>query len=723
MKIRTLPVYSKLADERDIPEELRGKLPLGWRLSQHQVDTYRALTQGDADVIFNTAMTGDGKSLAAYLPVLVNDQSVLAMYPTNELIRDQSEQLTSAEGYLARFHRQDINCAQMYSESLAELQSARGIERRGDMILNLRQNNDVVLTNPDIFHYVMYLCYLRHKGDTADKYFAKIKDFTNLFLFDEFHVFQAPQVAAVVNALLLIHFTTAKSQRRKYLFLSATPNDQLLGALRSAGLRCDEVNHHIDTPYLHIETADPTRWRKIVNQSDIHFELGYADEWVRAHVADVIVPLFEEHPHSKGAIIVNSVATAKQITWFLRKYFVTPEIITRLGKVLSIGENTGFSSNTERERSKKSDLIIGTSTIDVGVDFKINLLIFESVDAGTFLQRLGRLGRHDGYQQDGLTYQFEKFAAYALVPDFILDRLFKVWNGKLRFTDGQATNRELLRDGITEVYPPVNSFEQYGTRWGSLQAGYIVKQLESAPIKQAYEAVREPLSHAYVQAFRLKSIDDPIKRIHSIQKHRPQLFDEIRSFRGGGAFDCGVIDESELDGADRLKTYNLFSLLANTDARLIDKAEFFRAVKYYDAPESRFNKERLVLCFCMTHWLDERENYAIQLQHDLGDCQHNWFGQARPLDGIVIDMPRHSDISQINRQLEGRQYVCLLVKGIEPKVLKARLHLPRLFGVLPFRSLGIETGSIVFGKEALLLESVLRGWRGEPLPQELCFIV
>lgn len=64
MKVKTLPVYSKLADE--MPPELAKKSP--WQLSQHQVDTYRALTSGDYDVIFNTAMTGDGKSLAGYLP-------------------------------------------------------------------------------------------------------------------------------------------------------------------------------------------------------------------------------------------------------------------------------------------------------------------------------------------------------------------------------------------------------------------------------------------------------------------------------------------------------------------------------------------------------------------------------------------------------------------------------------------------------------------------------
>ncbi len=43
----------------------------------------------DVDVIFNTAMTGDGKSLAGYLPAFQDGKSIIAMYPTNELIQDQ----------------------------------------------------------------------------------------------------------------------------------------------------------------------------------------------------------------------------------------------------------------------------------------------------------------------------------------------------------------------------------------------------------------------------------------------------------------------------------------------------------------------------------------------------------------------------------------------------------------------------------------------------------
>lgn len=734
MQITTLPVYSKLAD----PAEIEKELPLHQRLreieqrsgkpfqlSQHQLETYRALIAPDVDVVINTAMTGDGKSLAAYLPTLIHDCSVLAMYPTNELIRDQYQQLISADGYLPKFKRQDVTCQYMHSEMLSELQTERGIVRRGDAIMSLRRNNDVVLTNPDIYHYIMHLCYLRKKIDVADKYFVQLNNFSQHFIFDEFHVFQAPQVTAIINALILTHFTIAPSQRRKFLFLSATPNVALQDAIYRAGLRCytNNTGDVIKGAYLHTDTAELRYWRKIINCTTIHFDTNSAEIWVKQHCEDSLLEFFLRHPYSKGAIIVNSIASAKRIARYLKEYMQQPHIVARLGRRLEIGENTGFSGKTERERSKSSDIIVGTSTIDVGVDFKINLLIFESVDSGTFLQRLGRLGRHDGYIVDDGWHRFDMFVAYALVPEFIQQRLFEGWMGTQYFQDSDEISRETLRDAIVHAFPPVNSFDNYAQYWGGLQAGYILNQLGSKPLAESYESVRNELGHRYKQALELKSMPDEMRRSYAISKSSPAVFEEARSFRGSSVFDCGVIDLTEPVEADQFKTYDLFSLLANTECRVIQRSAFLQAAERVGLSASQFQQDRLLTYFKVEEFREERENFIIRVQHNLGDCKNNWFGKAHTLTGITVEMPQHPDQNAINAVLQGKSIVCLLVKQIEPRNLKARLHLPRLFGVYPMQSLGTEAGSIVFGKEALMLECALRRWRGAPLPTELCFIL
>ena len=95
MHLKLLPVHSKLADPTTLPPKLVEAVPQDWALSQHQVDTHNALLNPDVDVVINTAMTGDGKSLVAHLPTLVHrDHHAFGMYPTIELSRDQERQFS-----------------------------------------------------------------------------------------------------------------------------------------------------------------------------------------------------------------------------------------------------------------------------------------------------------------------------------------------------------------------------------------------------------------------------------------------------------------------------------------------------------------------------------------------------------------------------------------------------------------------------------------------------
>ena len=136
-----------------------------------------------------------------------------------------------------------------------------------------------------------------------------------------------------------------------------------------------------------------------------------------------------------------------------------------------MGENTGLSSKGEKELSLAADLVLGTSTIDVGVDFKINFLIFESSDSGNFIQRLGRLGRHDGYEKNGQKIKFDNFIAYALVPNFLVERLFQTDSPPLQIDN--IYNRPFLQQTIKEQYRKINDFHGYYRRWGAVQSFYL----------------------------------------------------------------------------------------------------------------------------------------------------------------------------------------------------------------------------------------------------------
>src|SRR5262249_12164234 len=93
LSLRLGPVYSCLVTEKDLKNLNVNALPVSYKLRLHQAQTWQAFARGEVDVIFDTTLTGDGKSLAGQLPMLVDNCYALLLYPTNELIKDQEKQV------------------------------------------------------------------------------------------------------------------------------------------------------------------------------------------------------------------------------------------------------------------------------------------------------------------------------------------------------------------------------------------------------------------------------------------------------------------------------------------------------------------------------------------------------------------------------------------------------------------------------------------------------
>lgn len=671
--------------------------PTDWCLSAHQVKTYHALKNRDVDIVFNTAMTGDGKSLAGLLPALVQErpQSLFSMFPTNELISDQVRQV---EQMLRLWEREDLRPTRLDSRRLDELENESELERR-DVLLNLWRNYELVLTNPDIFHYVMQQYYIRtgKNGDPPDRVIGPLLQLFNQFTFDEFHVFQAPQVVSVVNALLFIHEVTKSVRPKKFLFLSATPEPFMLQYLARAGLRFVQI----EGSYAHAQTnPDPMCWRRILHGTTIHFAPQTAEEWIKEHLEDTLLKFFlEQKPGAKGAIIVNSVASAQRLVAQLRPLFAPHG--------LSVEPNTGFDALERRRASYKADLLVGTSTIDVGVDFQINFLVFESRDAGTFLQRLGRLGRHDGFERDGVLHQFHTFEAYALLPGWLHERLFEAETGATPpLAEGLEINRERLSQVIRDAFPPVTTFERYGKAWGGLQAAQVIKGLYHPTIKGQYTGTREQLAEHYGKTLKV-SLKRELARLIDLQKTAPAILEEARSFRGGGDLLCGVVDETEV-GLSQVKKYALFGLLANFKLGPLEKDEFFHEVEKWRLPRRAYKPEDLAGYFRVSGVRPERSDVRIILNEDIADWGPDEFGAAQVVEHIEVDAAQVPELNRLNGALRRRKLVALLCL-LHPAELARRLRLPWPFPLYRFCSRDGCEGGIAFGRQALLLEVALQG--------------
>jgi CRISPR-associated endonuclease/helicase Cas3 len=715
-RITLKPIYSCPASET--PKDV--KLPDGWSLSWHQVATLEAVRDPNIDVIFNTAMTGDGKSLAAYLETLLTDFCVIGLYPTNELARDQETQI---QDYIEKFQPDIKPRVVRLSGQELEIYAENENLKKAAAIATRTGQAEILLTNPDIFHYLHRGAYLT-LDDSPDKLWNRIdKDF-NLYISDEFHVFQAPQISSVINTMLLIKNT---NRHKKFLFLSATPNKQLIERLQLAGFRCKEINPIEENKYQFPDTEAQCQqlkaqgWRQVSREISLQFislepSNKASETWLKEE-SDRILEHFQQYPGSKGAIILNSIAAVKRLTPFFR------ELLEPFGLV--VGENTGLSGKEEKERSLLADLVLGTSTIDVGVDFKINFLIFESADAGSFIQRLGRLGRHDGYKRNGQKITFETFTAYALVPNFLVEKLF-LGDSPLLKPEG-IYDRSSFHNQIRENYRRINDFEGYYSRWGAVQSMRLCLQLGHKTIKQQYESSQKAFQAACEQVFntslkkvfgRSKAWEREWQQLSGKDKGNP-IAEDAASFRGFSPLQCGIYDLTESNEADRFKTYDLPGILSNLEIEVMTEAEFMRLLKVTaERTGQPIAKGRFKHCLAflkLRTYREERLNWRFTYSGKLDAIADAW--KVQVLTGIEVWQPENYWIGEINKRLRKEALVCYVLRRPVAEV-RSRLRLPMHFAIYPisdrysFHDV-VAPYSIAFSHSALLLDTLAYSFKSQ----------
>ncbi len=644
----------------------------GVKLHTHQVETLEAFRDPNVDVIFNTAMTGDGKSLAAYLPAFQEQRNVIAMYPTNELIRDQHQALPTYEQRLdIRLPRNDT----MFGAKITQLMREHDAVERLEEVRKLIRHNPILLTNPDLVHLMMSLQYgWGHKRKELPYELGVQFDY---LLCDEFHVFAIPQIIAVTNMLgyLATLYQHRPTDRKKFLFLSATPNALFDKLLERGGLRYKRVKGSY-------RSSKQDGYRRILQPCELELhEIGQerrTEQWIEEHL-DEIRDFFLEHNSSKGAILVNSVATARRLVALLKERLERPYGI-------SIGENTGLTDPEERRRSFEKTILVGTSTVDIGVDFRINYLIFEAYGAGSFIQRFGRLGRHEGYNV---------YRACALVPRFVLERFAQ------QFSAESEVEREAFNKAVYEVFPTEAEFKRYTQRWGVVQAAQVVAELKK--LRDENTAFVDALMQRYEQFYgagdaALPVMNKALKKYWRIEKRCPEILAELVSFRGQSPLSCGVWDS---DG--HVQTYDLFFLLSNTEFEVIDKQEFMQQVKAKQADEREF--EHQLLYIRVSKYIEERQSLILRVNLDLVQ-QGIYIHNVMVMEDITVLEPRATWLNEVNRALKRKKLVCIISR-MKPAELKAGLHLGMLFQVVLLEDQVGSQYSIAFGQEALLLETEL----------------
>ncbi len=654
-------------------------------LSTHQAQTYVEVMQGDADAIFNTSATGDGKTLGANLPSLLNpDFRIMGLYPTIELVEDQSEQQK-------RYHQLfNLDAAgrvdKLYGAELSRrVKQGEKSNKFQELLLAIEQK-PVLLTNPDIFHYITHYQY-QNPASARDLLPMVLAKWPDLWVLDEFHIFGPHQQTAALNSMTLIRRSQENSSRvRKFLFTSATPKPNFIARLQEAGFKVKQV----EGVYVNEETPG---YRQILQKVDLEFvELKDTDtfKWLEEMVSQVQSILDGEN-FGRGLIIVNSVAKAGLVTRLLEN--LLPKVIVK-----EVSGRVDFHQRREtKEQLKNAEqpvLVVGTSAVDVGVDFRIHLLIFEGSDSATVIQRLGRLGRHSG---------FDKYKAFILIPGhtpWVMARLQE------KLGEAESVTRRELNDAIANAFDSPKEFDEYCQRWGALQVQGMFSRMsrENAQVSQGLrDSMREDLQGVYSQ--NLESIS---KQWYGMQHSDvgKATQEELLRFRGSSSLQAAVWDNNNSDNS--FYTYDLLRFLPYALVEVIDRNTFLEAASKFHHGEEEFPQKYIQVYFRIQEWVEKRFDLSLYCNRKSSEIK---YCELTLINKLSLD--GHPQSNVINC-LQKKNLLAFLVPVSKKRSnshweVSKTLKLSPLFGLYRLTDADEQVYGCAFNQDALLLEALK--WR------------
>lgn len=647
-------------------------------LSSHQAKTYGEIIHGDADIISNQAATGDGKTLGANLPGLINpDFRIMGLYATIELVEDQGEQQNNYNALFGLDAHQRVD--RLFGAELSRrVKQAEKSNKFQELLLAIQQK-PVLLTNPDIFHYITHYQY-RDPAYSSDLLPLVLAEFPDLWVFDEFHIFGSHQETAALNSLAFIRRSQENQSRpRRFLFTSATPKPDFLEQLRKAGFKVASV----EGVYA---SEKQSGFRQILQAVELEFvELPKDTDtqtWLREKISTIENLL--NASKARGLIIVNSVAKAGQVTRLLQA--LLPGVIVReiSGR---IDRQQRLQVQSELKDAEQPVLVVGTSAVDVGVDFKIHLLIFESSDSATVMQRLGRLGRHPG---------FSAYTAFILVPGhtpWVMARL------QDKLSSNQTVTRDILADAIAYAFDPPKEFEKYRQCWGAKQAQGMFSRMtqENAKVSQLVRhRMTEDLQRIYshiesVRGYWYKKQKTDVEK--AIQK-------ELLRFRGGSTLQAAVWDDKNF------YTYDLLRLVPHALVEIIDRKTFLDAANKSGRGEEEFPDEFINVYLRIQSWVDERiDKISLQCNRNSSELK---IGELCLVDKLNLIGHPQSEVITCLRQKKLLTFLVPVNKNKQSShwEVSRALNLSPLFGLYRLVDASEQAYACAFNQDALLLEAL-----------------
>lgn len=666
-----------------------------WRPYHYQHQIYQlvetALERRETLCIFLTTPTGSGKTLASYAYTIEHQLPAVGVYPTNELIRDQERALRPwiDPDHAHRLLRIDSQQLDHWQDALDKRQHAQVLE-------TLMNWQPTILTNPDILFYTFFGLYQGPPG-LSQRLFSLLGQY-RLFIFDEFHLYNVKQMADVAFLVATLH-AIHPGKGRVFIFASATPDSPARDWLRD----------HLRLPVEMVKgkpSSEPSA-RTIAHPLELTLLPADLRRWQGVETLKAYLPTLQsfvdDYPDARLVTILDSVAGAIETAHVLRRTFPSKPV----------GEIHGLSSTEEREEAIRRPLTVGTSTIEVGIDFKDDsekdILIYEARTAAQSIQRFGRLARH------GKELAIPN-RVVALVPEYVYHFMAD------QLAPGQSLSRHELYRLMDEAYQRPEDFARYLKKHAPAEFTAARKNIQSLFQPDAYHRVEEGLSEA-IEALTGKSSGQGWATFHRYREDH--VLKPLLTFRGSG-FEAAVLDERGTDPGFPAKRYNLMFLLRRGNITELSQETYLERLdalshrrpeevareQRYGKPIKRSSEELLGVYgyFRLSSLRQEVRKIWFEATED-AVCGRK--AEVTVIEGLRILTEPEMPLRRLNRHLRRKRIVAWFA-DVHPAAVRFGRALPPLFAVYELRirkpggRLSDQRWSIVFNQDAFFVDSL--GW-------------
>ncbi|MGC9014502.1 MAG: type I-D CRISPR-associated helicase Cas3' [Thermoproteota archaeon] len=380
-------------------------------------------------LVLLNAPTGSGKTLAYLLHGIENFPTSIILYPTKELMEDQARNIVKLLNSLGR----QVTKVEA-DEEKSNVEVEHGTTKEYDVVL-LVANGDtlrywadkeessegkaflnklmkyasckhlIILTNVDILYLL-----LRYSFFATSEIIKMVATRGKaLLVVDEFHLYFGFSLLVLVNLIKLLVYATSNSLIQRVMFSSATGID--LSKIFNEKIEVIEAKYY-DNDHIAKEARvaryDTTLKIKpidyiVYNESDID------------KVFSEVVTLYEsitsknknlDESAISVLVILNSIVSCEALFNLLKSFLKSSGGLRRISSYVPRKERQVYVT-------EKTKILVGTSAVEVGIDFDAYSLVFEASDAYSFIQRFGRVSR----KRDGEAVVFVPNYSFSKIKD------------------------------------------------------------------------------------------------------------------------------------------------------------------------------------------------------------------------------------------------------------------------------------------------------------------